>query len=65
MNFIPSQVESGSPSAVSPLETPSDAHARSHTKQSLDEVLQALAIPFDLAVIQWRVTEIAMTERVG
>jgi hypothetical protein len=57
MNFIPSQVESGSPYAASPLETPSDARARSHTKQSLDEVLQALGIPFDLAVIQWRVTE--------
>src|SRR5580704_2443311 len=57
MNFVPSQVESGSPSAASPLETPRDARARSHTKQSLDEVLQALGIPFDLAVIQWRDTE--------
>ena len=27
------------------------------TKDELDEVLHALAIPFDLMVVQWRVTE--------
>src|SRR5258708_18619223 len=53
MNFIPSQVESGSPSAVLPPNVPK--HAPKH--EQLDEALQALAIAFDLAVIQWRVTE--------
>jgi hypothetical protein len=49
--------ENRSPSAASPLEISNDARAGTHTTQSLDGVLQALAIPFDLAVVQWRVTE--------
>lgn len=53
MNFIPSQVGSGLPSAASPP----NASTRGPKHEQLDEVLQALAIPFDLAVIQWRVTE--------
>ncbi|MGC2259613.1 MAG: Rad52/Rad22 family DNA repair protein [Candidatus Sulfotelmatobacter sp.] len=53
MNFIPSHVEGGSLSAASPPSVPSD----SPKHQQLDEALRALAIPFDLAVIQWRVTE--------
>src|SRR5258706_9155068 len=53
MNFISSQVEGGSPSAGSPPNIP--RHGLKH--EQLDEALQALAIPFDLAVIQWRVTQ--------
>jgi hypothetical protein len=47
MNFIPSQVGSGLPFAASTPYVPKH--------EQLDEVLRALAIPFDLAVIQWRV----------
>ncbi len=57
MNSPATQAENSSPSAASPLEIPRDARAGTHTNQSLDGVLQALAIPFDLAVVQWRVTE--------
>jgi hypothetical protein len=34
-----------------------DQHQYPVTKDQLNQVLEALAIPFDLAVIQWRVTE--------
>ena len=53
MNSIPSQVESGLPSAASPPNVPRPGPKH----EQLDEALQALAIPFDLVVIQWRVTE--------
>src|ERR1700728_1431921 len=53
MNSIPSQVESGLPSAASPPSVP----RQSPKHEQLDVALQALAIPFDLVVIQWRVTE--------
>ena len=53
MNFIPSQVGSGLPPAASPPNVPS--HGVKH--EQLDEALQALAIPFELVVVQWRVTE--------
>jgi hypothetical protein len=53
VNFIPSQVESGSPSAASPPNVP--RHGPKH--EQLDEALQALAIPFDLTVIPWALIE--------
>ena len=53
MNFIASQVENDSPSAASAPGP--QTHGSPH--EQLEEVLRALAIPFDLAVIQWRVTE--------
>jgi hypothetical protein len=53
MNFIPSQVGSGVPSAASPP----NVRRLGVKHEQLDEALQAMAIPFDSAVIQWRVTE--------
>jgi Rad52/22 family double-strand break repair protein len=52
MNCTTSEMD-GSTSPASPPTTPSPVSL----PQSLDQALQALAIPFDLTVIQWRVTE--------
>ncbi len=57
MNSPATLAENRSPSAASPLEISSDAREATNATQSLNGVLQALAIPFDLAVVQWRVTE--------
>ena len=53
MNFITSQKETASPCAAS---SP-NVSKRNPNDEQLDEALQALAIPFDLVVVQWRVTE--------
>ena len=42
-----------------------DQHQYPVTKDELNQVLEALAIPFDLAVIQWRVTEYSDDGRRG
>jgi hypothetical protein len=42
-----------------------DQHQHPVTKDELNQVLEALAIPFDLAVIQWRVTEYSDDGRRG
>lgn len=53
MNFMPRQEENCSPS----VESHSSAPSMGTKKEQLNEVLQALAIPFELAVVQWRATE--------
>lgn len=40
-----------------PHETQGSDPAQPNRKDHLDELLRALAIPFDLAVVQWRITE--------
>ena len=40
-----------------PHETQGSDQAQPNRKDHLDELLRALAIPFDLAVVQWRITE--------
>jgi hypothetical protein len=50
---VPTEVSSRS----LPLEDRRSHPIRPHTKDELNEVLRALAIPFDLPVVQWRVTE--------
>jgi hypothetical protein len=57
VNFTSTRDESSSPAAASPVDLPSDSRSRAQTNEELNEVLRALAIPFDLAVVQRRVTE--------
>ena len=52
MNFVSSQAESGFPAATS--RAPQTGTPRN---DQLKDILQALAIPFDLTVVQWRITE--------
>lgn len=52
MNFVSSQAESGFPAATS--RAPQTGTPRN---DQLKDTLQALAIPFDLTVVQWRITE--------
>ena len=56
MNFI-TNPETGPPSSASRPDIPIDYRARIHANEELKEALAALAIPFDLALVQWRVTE--------
>lgn len=56
MNFTAMQ-RSSAPSAASPLDISETCHDRRQTNADLNEVLRALAIPFDLVQVQWRVTE--------
>jgi hypothetical protein len=51
MNFITSRKETAPPCAAS---SP-NLSKRNPNGEQLDEALQALAIPFDLVVVQWRV----------
>lgn len=57
MNSTATQTESSPPSVASPVDPPSDGHARTRNNEQFSQVLQALALPFELAVVQWRVTE--------
>ena len=50
-------MESSSPSGASPVDSLSDSPAQTKNKEKFNEVLHALALPFELAVVQWRVTE--------
>lgn len=56
MNFT-TNPESSPPSAASPLDISGDRRGRMPANEELKEALGALAIPFDLALVQWRVTE--------
>lgn len=55
MDFTATQ--SRFPPAPSPVDVPMDHLLPAHTNKQLNEVLQALSIPFDVAQVQWRVTE--------
>jgi hypothetical protein len=44
-------------SRVNTLDRSNGRGARSEAREELDRVLQALGIPFDATVMQWRVTE--------
>jgi hypothetical protein len=57
VNVTAMQVESGSSSAASPVDISGDSRTRMQTNPELNEVVRALSIPFELAVVQWRVTE--------
>jgi hypothetical protein len=54
---LTTNTESSPPSTAPPLEIPGDHRARMHANKELKEALVALAIPFDLALVQWRVAE--------
>ena len=56
MNFPATQGISA-PSAASPRDISEPCHDRRPANGDLNEVLRALATPFELAVVQWRVTE--------
>lgn len=53
MNFVSSQAETGFPAAA----TSQNPQISTSENDQLKTILQALAIPFDLAVVQWRVTQ--------
>ena len=57
MNVTATPVQSSSPSAPSPVDISGDGRTRMQTNPELNEVVRALSIPFELAVVQWRVTE--------
>ena len=57
MNSTATQTESSPPSVASPADTAGDRGARMKNDQEFTEALRALALPFELAVVQWRVTE--------
>lgn len=57
MNSTATQMESSSPSGASPVDSLIDSPAQTKNKEKFNEVLHALALPFELAVVQWRVTE--------
>jgi hypothetical protein len=57
MNSFSTDVRSGTTSQPLPLEGPVAHQNGALPSEELKEALRALAIPFDLAVIQWRVTE--------
>jgi hypothetical protein len=56
MNF-PAIQGNSAPSAASPLDISEACDDRRQTNADLNDVLRALATPFELAVVQWRVTE--------
>ena len=57
MNSTAMQTENSPPSIASSVDTSGDGRARIKTNERFNEVLQALALPFELVVVQWRVTE--------
>ncbi len=57
MNSTATQTESSTPAVASPVDPSSDSRAWSRNNEQFNQVLQALALPFELAVMQWRVTE--------
>lgn len=57
MNPASSDAASQTRSRPLPLESPPVRQSGPLTREELKEVLQALAIPFDLPIAQWRVTE--------
>jgi hypothetical protein len=57
VNVTATQAQSSSSSAASPVDISGDGRTRMQTNPELNEVVRALSIPFELAVVQWRVTE--------
>lgn len=57
MNVTATQVRGSSSSAESPVDISGDGRTRMQTNPELNELVRALSIPFELAVVQWRVTE--------
>ncbi|HKV78811.1 MAG TPA: Rad52/Rad22 family DNA repair protein [Candidatus Sulfotelmatobacter sp.] len=54
---VPTTQGVSAPSTASPPDLSDACGERRQTKVDLNEVLRALAIPFELTVVQWRVTE--------
>lgn len=57
MNSTTQQAENSPPSVASPVDSLSDGAPQTRNREKFNEVLHALALPFELAVVQWRVTE--------